>query len=445
MAEHRREIEEAKRRRVEEMRAREQQIAEQNQRWKEEEQARRAQAEAAVEARPTVPFPRELAPPDSFTEDSEGPSWVRKSDKRIIPIEPAADADDDPCSKVQGVDFFRSAVEAAKAAPGENQRLLEGHPDGDRVWKGAAGSNRRKNLPEDERRRDSPRQDRSPPLGDPPIARHEISEEDRYRLWREQRDAAKRNCGRVRDLGRQPEAQRAIEDPSECRAPPPTDDRISRHEISDEDRYRLWREQRDGAKRNRRQARGVEYRPQVPQERAAAGEISDEERLRVWHEQLDAAKQKQTAAPELPEWARNGRGQGRLLPKIHDDGDEEAANEDLRGLAASIREALDIDPEAARHDEVFGDARKRPRPFYMNGDKIRLPAGSDRESLIHRAEAIRALLERKMGLEKLAQLSRELESQRDDERVPQSTVDECDPGALCLARHLMVLNETLER
>ena len=144
-----------------------------------------------------------------------------------------------------------------------------------------------------------------PPPKDERIAKHEISEEDRRRIYEEQRAAFKayRNRGRLIDNGG--EVRDAIEDPDYVNQPPPKDDRIAKHEISEEDRRRIYEEQRAAFKAYRSRGRvldnGAEVRdaiedpdyvnqPPPKDDRIAKHEISEEDRRRIYEEQRAAFK-----------------------------------------------------------------------------------------------------------------------------------------------------------
>jgi hypothetical protein len=137
-----------------------------------------------------------------------------------------------------------------------------------------------------------------------------------------------------------------------------------------------------------------------------------------------------------------------LLPRINADEDleaREAANQELQGFTESLREVLALDPDQASVDDTFEDiGRKKPNVFRLGDQKIALPSGSDFESLRYRAEAIRADLERQIGVEKLVALQRELETASDEEGVAASFIKDLQPGLICLAQQLIVLDGELE-
>jgi hypothetical protein len=122
---------------------------------------------------------------------------------------------------------------------------------------------------------------------------------------------------------------------------------------------------------------------------------------------------------------------------------EEPAASEEDGCASSIREALEIDPEKAEN-ETFEDPTDEPRPFYVSDTGLNFPVASDRESLVYRAEAIRAHLETAVGVDRLIALMNDLESKGDEERVMASMFGELNPEIICLAQQLLVITEELE-
>ncbi|OHT05351.1 hypothetical protein TRFO_05928 [Tritrichomonas foetus] len=135
------------------------------------------------------------------------------------------------------------------------------------------------------------------------IAKHEISEEDRRRIYEEQRAAFKsyRNRGRLLDNGA--DMKEAIED-SSYQPEPYKDERIAKHEISEEDRRKIYEEQRAAFKAYRNRGRlfdngadmkeAIEnpgYQPEpYKDERIAKHEISEADRRKIYEEQRAAFK-----------------------------------------------------------------------------------------------------------------------------------------------------------
>jgi hypothetical protein len=133
-----------------------------------------------------------------------------------------------------------------------------------------------------------------------------------------------------------------------------------------------------------------------------------------------------------------------MLPSITP-GACESANNELQGFADSLLEALDIDEDSALAEDAFEDMETRqPNLFRLNDRELALPTGSDFQSLAYRAEAIRADLERQLGMEKLIELRHELELRGDEGTLAQSIIHDVAPGLVCLAQQLAVLDERLE-
>ena len=91
------------------------------------------------------------------------------------------------------------------------------------------------------------------------IAKHEIDDADRRKAWEEQRRAAKANREKMRKLelgGGDAADALGTEDNEDSHAKSP--DRIAKHEIDDAERRRIYEEQRRETKANREKMRNVE-------------------------------------------------------------------------------------------------------------------------------------------------------------------------------------------
>jgi hypothetical protein len=357
--------------------------------------------------------------------------------------------------------------------------------------------------------------DYAPPPRDNRITKHQISEEDRRLVYNVQRQEAKRNRLQVREV----EYSSAVNPPVEDRREPSPgrETPIAKHEISEEDRRRIWREQRDGAKRNqqrdREPAAARQESPDTGQEeqrrllpgsrngRREAADLTEADRHKIWRQDRDAAKQNRNrgqvvddlwngtpicedlspspsppgSAPKVisgdvetdsddePEpvkppvkgKAKPAKSAAVLLdPRIINGEAEDAtiqaarrADEDLHGLAESLREALGIDAVVASRDDAFEDGRKRPNRFHLNDRKLDFPKAMDDESRAFRTEAMRACLEREIGTEKLLALNQELMGLINQEwltgtpdvHMPTPIMNDLPPGVVCIAAQLMAL------
>ena len=77
----------------------------------------------------------------------------------------------------------------------------------------------------------------------------------------------------------------------------------------------------------------------------------------------------------------------------------------------------------------------------MDSRELSFPVVSDGDSLSYRAEAIRAFLERELGIEKLLEIRQRLvEPEGGTFDVP---FDDVEPGLVILAQQLLILDEMI--
>jgi len=109
----------------------------------------------------------------------------------------------------------------------------------------------------------------------------------------------------------------------------------------------------------------------------------------------------------------------------------------VRELADSIREALAFRP----HEEIEETETQPQGALLFKDRELRFPVVSDGDSASYRAEAIRAFLERELGLTRLITLQQEL---LDQDKTP-FDLSTCgvEPGLIVLAQQLLILDETI--
>jgi hypothetical protein len=107
--------------------------------------------------------------------------------------------------------------------------------------------------------------------------------------------------------------------------------------------------------------------------------------------------------------------------------------------AKALNEALDISDAKDAGDE--GEAEQPCAQFFLPDKVLNFPVVRDSDSHAYRAEAIRAFLEREMGLEKLLALK---EAVADDAgEQADAILRDCEAGVVVLAQQLLVLEETI--
>lgn len=95
---------------------------------------------------------------------------------------------------------------------------------------------------------------------------------------------------------------------------------------------------------------------------------------------------------------------------------------------------------AENENEEFNSNNDNGR-FYLNNKELSFPVVSDGDSLSYRAEAIRAFLERELGIDKLLQIRQRLvDPERGNFDVD---FDDVEPGLIILAQQLVILDEMI--
>jgi hypothetical protein len=124
--------------------------------------------------------------------------------------------------------------------------------------------------------------------------------------------------------------------------------------------------------------------------------------------------------------------------------DEVEQNRQLDGIleqAKVLNDALDnlddADPVDAPEPEPSSV------PFFLQNKVLNFPVVRDSDSLSYRAEAIRAFLEREIGLDRLLALKQAV-SLEDDALGLDERLKDCEPGVVVLAQQLLVLEETID-
>jgi hypothetical protein len=106
--------------------------------------------------------------------------------------------------------------------------------------------------------------------------------------------------------------------------------------------------------------------------------------------------------------------------------------------AKALNEALDISDAKEGPDEP--ETEPTCGQFFLPDKVLNFPVVRDSDSLAYRAEAIRAFLEREMGLDKLLALKQAAAGDADGRA--EVILRDCEPGVVVLAQQLFVLEET---
>jgi hypothetical protein len=110
----------------------------------------------------------------------------------------------------------------------------------------------------------------------------------------------------------------------------------------------------------------------------------------------------------------------------------------LLDQAKALNEALDNLDNRDPVDEP--ESEEVSTPFFLTNRVLNLPKVRDSDSLAYRAEAIRAFLEREMGLEKMLGLRQAVTA---TDGGFDTVLADCEAGVVVLAQQLLVLEETI--
>ena len=116
-----------------------------------------------------------------------------------------------------------------------------------------------------------------------------------------------------------------------------------------------------------------------------------------------------------------------------------------------MNDALNLDENEENHqaeesniqesqNEVDGTSQ-----FYLRDRVINLPAVHDDDSLSYRAEAIRAFLEKELGLDKLIELKQAVADQDPHSVNLRGILNDVEPGVIVLAQQLLILDECVDQ
>jgi hypothetical protein len=127
-----------------------------------------------------------------------------------------------------------------------------------------------------------------------------------------------------------------------------------------------------------------------------------------------------------------------LTEESSEDAEGRKEIDDILDQAKALNEALD---NLENREPVVEPENEDPlTPFFLQNRVVNFPKVRDSDSFAYRAEAIRAFLEREMGLEKMLALRGALIS---PEEGRNEVLAESEAGVVVLAQQLLVLEETI--
>jgi hypothetical protein len=114
--------------------------------------------------------------------------------------------------------------------------------------------------------------------------------------------------------------------------------------------------------------------------------------------------------------------------------------ESQRGLAMSLRDALQLPPAEDDDDEDIGfELQEPPAVFYIGEKEVRFPVGNDEQSKRARAVAMREFLSREIGGDVLGRVMAELRDHELRYDAESPTCESLDQGYVIIARQLYVV------
>jgi hypothetical protein len=111
----------------------------------------------------------------------------------------------------------------------------------------------------------------------------------------------------------------------------------------------------------------------------------------------------------------------------------------IHDLVHSVKSGLDAENDA---DDVFESPNERP-VFVINNVEVTFPVVSDSDSITYRAEAIRAYLEKELGLQKLLDLRDEVDDQHHGRAAKTELSKTVASGYVVLMWHLVTLDDMI--
>ncbi|KAH0786408.1 CAMK family protein kinase [Histomonas meleagridis] len=133
-----------------------------------------------------------------------------------------------------------------------------------------------------------------------------------------------------------------------------------------------------------------------------------------------------------------------VLQELENEDTEENDNEtELQNIldqAKTIHEALDI-KEDETEKQKQNETKEHTPVFHLQNKDIKLPIAKDTDSISFRAEAIRAFLEKEIGISKLIRM---IQAMKDNTSSADEIIKNLEPGLVVLAQQLLVLEECIE-
>lgn len=115
----------------------------------------------------------------------------------------------------------------------------------------------------------------------------------------------------------------------------------------------------------------------------------------------------------------------------------------IHSLVSSIKSVLKMPNDTEDTENTFEIPTEKPISHDLINKEVRFPIVSDNDSLMYRAEAMRAFLERELGIEEFITLRHELESENNGNEVI-SKYPNVLPGLVVILQQLLILEHLIE-
>lgn len=115
----------------------------------------------------------------------------------------------------------------------------------------------------------------------------------------------------------------------------------------------------------------------------------------------------------------------------------------IHSLVSSIKSVLKMPNDAEDTDNTFEIPCQKPISHDLINKEVRFPIVSDNDSLMYRAEAMRAFLERELGIDEFITLRHEIESENNGKEVI-SKYPNVLPGIVVILQQLLILEHLIE-
>lgn len=280
-------------------------------------------------------------------------------------------------------------------------------------------------------------------------SKQEIDLEERKRLAREQREAARRNRERALALEQEGsvEAFKGLYNGDDSRSsedsPKPLKKRAPT--MDDNDMKEMQRQLRQEARQNREKQMAAAKDLDMDKLVAEAEAEQRKERRRLKRaKSTDPAKKPKSGEIDMDKLVAEAEAEmkrkkekGKEDPAVRKIEDHEKIMDVVYQQASAIMEALEMKDNDTSTTEEAAPAT----PFIVDDQELNFPEVKDSDSLTYRSEAMRAYLEKKLGLEKMISLCNLMTSDTAKPEEVEKELANIDSAVVVLLQQLIILDE----